>query len=137
MSQERHLIRGILAGVAGGLAASWVMNQFIAGPGKTIQKAVQSDEQNQQEEQQQARDKEQGEVKEDATMKAADGIVRCGHWRAASFLGREAASGSHSPLRIWRDHWRRIRRLGRVFLNSDFRLWIVVREECCLEERMS
>ena len=75
MSQERHLVRGILAGLAGGLAASWVMNQFIAGPGKKIQKAVQSDEQNEQEEQQQARDEEQGEVKEDATMKAADGIV--------------------------------------------------------------
>jgi hypothetical protein len=38
--QTRHPIRGILAGVAGGLVASWVMNQFIAGPGKQLTKAV-------------------------------------------------------------------------------------------------
>ena len=74
MSESKHLFRGILAGVAGGLAASWVMNQFISGPGKDLKKAVQNDVQNQADEQEE-QEAAQGTVKEDATMKAADGIV--------------------------------------------------------------
>lgn len=63
---ERHPIRGILAGIAGGLVASWVMNEFIAGPGKQLTKAVQTRE----EEQTQAQHSDQP----DATMKVADSI---------------------------------------------------------------
>ena len=37
---EKHPIRGILAGAAGGLVAAWVMNQFIAGPCTQLAKAV-------------------------------------------------------------------------------------------------
>lgn len=40
MSKERHVFRGLVAGVAGGLAASWVMNEFIAGPGPGVASAV-------------------------------------------------------------------------------------------------
>lgn len=50
MSKKRHLVRGVLAGLAGGLAVSWVMNEFMAGLGQKLQQAVH-------------------------TMKAADGIV--------------------------------------------------------------
>lgn len=52
MSKEKHLFRGILAGVAGGLAASWVMNEFIAGPGKKLQQSLQTPAENWQQEQQ-------------------------------------------------------------------------------------
>jgi uncharacterized membrane protein YagU involved in acid resistance len=73
MSTENHLIRGVVAGVAGGLVASWVMNQFMAGPGKELQKTVQNDEQNKQDEQEALQSA--AEPQEDATMKAADRIV--------------------------------------------------------------
>jgi putative membrane protein len=73
MSAERHVVRGVLAGIAGGLAASWVMNQFMAGPGKKLIHAVQSDEQNWHDEI--AAIESSGKPKEDATMKAADAIV--------------------------------------------------------------
>jgi len=65
--QTKHPIRGILAGVAGGLVASWVMNQFIAGPGKQISKAVLSPQELQQQ--------EQHSDEPDATMKVADKIT--------------------------------------------------------------
>ena len=69
---EKHLLRGVLAGAAGGLVASWVMNKFIAGPGQRLQESLQSDEENRQQQQQQ---EQRGEPKVDATMKAADAIV--------------------------------------------------------------
>ena len=64
---ERHGVRGVLAGVAGGLVASWVMNQFMGGPGKKLTEAVQTPEEN--------RKQAQHADDEDATMKAADAIV--------------------------------------------------------------
>ncbi len=67
-TNETHPIRGVLAGVAGGLFASWVMNEFIAGPGKKLTQAVQTDAENQQ----QAEKKDEP----DATMKTADSIVK-------------------------------------------------------------
>jgi putative membrane protein len=69
MSKQKSVLKGVIAGMVGGLAAAWVMNQFMAGPGQTLQQAVQSDEENWR---QQAHSPE---PKEDATMKAADAIV--------------------------------------------------------------
>jgi putative membrane protein len=69
MGKQKSVVRGVLAGMAGGLAAAWVMNQFMAGPGQKLQQAVQSDEENQE---QQAHS---SEPQEDATMKAAEAIV--------------------------------------------------------------
>ena len=69
MGKQKSVVRGILAGMAGGLAAAWVMNEFVAGPGQKLQQAVQSDEENRE---QQAHS---SEPSEDATMKAADAIV--------------------------------------------------------------
>lgn len=69
MRKEQSLLRGVLAGMAGGLAAAWVMNVFMAGPGQELQRAVQSDEENRQ--QQAPGD----EPKEDATTKAADAVA--------------------------------------------------------------
>ncbi len=66
MAKQKSVVRGILAGMAGGLAAAWVMNVFMAGPGQTLQQAVQSDQENRE---------PSSEPKEDATMKAADAIV--------------------------------------------------------------
>jgi putative membrane protein len=80
MAKERSALRGIVAGMAGGLAAAWVMNVFMAGPGQTLQQAVQSDEENR--EQQAHND----EPKEDATMKAADAIA---HTVTGEHLSRE------------------------------------------------
>ena len=69
MRARSCLSRGILAGAAGGLAASWVMNVFMAGPGQKLQPAPAGEmdpppEQNHDQ-----------EPKEDATMQAADAIV--------------------------------------------------------------
>ena len=68
---EGHVVLGILAGVAGGLAAAFVMNQFMAGPGKKLKEAVQTDEQNWQDEMKSMEEAPQ----EDATMKAADAVT--------------------------------------------------------------
>ena len=64
---EKHIARGILAGLAGGLFASWVMNEFMAGPGAALTKAIESPSA-----QQQLKQQSDGE---DATMHAADAIA--------------------------------------------------------------
>jgi putative membrane protein len=69
MKREQNLLRGVLAGMAGGLAAAWVMNAFMAGPGQELQQAVQSGEENRP--QQAPGD----QPEEDATMKAADAVA--------------------------------------------------------------
>ncbi|SRR6266568_1442652 len=64
-----HLASGILAGIAGGLVASWVMNEFIENVGPKLQEAVQEAEGD-------APDEQSGGAEgEDATMKAADAIA--------------------------------------------------------------
>jgi putative membrane protein len=60
MGKQKSVVRGILAGMAGGLAATWVINQFMAGPAQELQHAVQSAEENREQQ---------------ATMKAAEAIV--------------------------------------------------------------
>lgn len=77
MRKRKSLMRGIAAGVAGGLAASWVMNVFMAGPGQKIQRAaagLPEDAKNPQNKNPQNNERHE-ELKEDATMKAADAIV--------------------------------------------------------------
>jgi hypothetical protein len=37
MGKQKSVVRGILAGMAGGLAAAWVMNEFMAGPGQKLE----------------------------------------------------------------------------------------------------
>jgi putative membrane protein len=80
MKKDTSLVRGVLAGMAGGLAAAWVMNVFMTGPGQTLQQAVQSDEENRQQQE------HSDEPKEDATMKAADAIA---HTATGEHLSRE------------------------------------------------
>ncbi len=61
---EKHPVRGILAGVAGGLVAGWVMNQWSAGLGARVTEQLETPE-----------DKEQMKRSsdgEDATMKTAE-----------------------------------------------------------------
>jgi hypothetical protein len=66
---EKHLVRGILAGVAGGLVASWVMNEFMAGPGAQLTKAVSTPQENA------AAARQDPDDQQDATMKTADRIA--------------------------------------------------------------
>ncbi len=75
MAQQRHIVRGVVAGTVGGLIAAWVMNQFMAGPGVKLQHAVQTDQENKAQEQQAAAQAQTGEPTIDATMKTADAIV--------------------------------------------------------------
>lgn len=77
MSEEenKHVLRGILAGAGAGLAASWVMNVFMAGPGEQLRESLQTEEEKRQEQQQQQQQEQSGEPKEDATMKTADALV--------------------------------------------------------------
>ena len=64
---EKHPVRGILAGVAGGLVAAWTMNVWSEGPGAALSKQLETPE-----EQKQLTEQSDGE---DATMKTADAIV--------------------------------------------------------------
>lgn len=67
--RDQHIVRGVLAGVAGGLVASWLMNLYVEGPGAKLQSMLETDEEKAQEKQQ------EDEPKQDATMKAADAVV--------------------------------------------------------------
>jgi len=69
---ERHLVRGMLAGVAGGLVASWLMNQFMAGPGKKLEESIQTPEEK---EHARREEQEKNAPQEDSTMKVADAVV--------------------------------------------------------------
>jgi putative membrane protein len=71
MSAKPHPIRGILAGAAAGLVASWVMNEFIAGPGKQLTKTIETPEEQRRDE----RQAEQRAGEPDATMKVADRVT--------------------------------------------------------------
>lgn len=64
--RKKHVLRGALAGMAGGLVASWVMNEFIAGPGEKMCQSLRHEQPNQ---------KQNKSEEEDATMKVADAIV--------------------------------------------------------------
>jgi putative membrane protein len=83
MEKQKSVLRGILAGMTGGLAAAWVMNVFMAGPGQTLQQAVQSDEENRE------RPAHSNETKEDATMKAADAIAQTATGEHLSWAEKE------------------------------------------------
>ncbi|MFL6426659.1 MAG: DUF1440 domain-containing protein [Acidobacteriaceae bacterium] len=65
-------MRGTLAGIAGGVAASWVMNVFMSSVGEKLTQSLMSDEDRLEQQRQQQQTEE---PKEDATMKAAEGIV--------------------------------------------------------------
>ena len=74
----RHLVRGVVAGVAGGLAASWVMNVFMEQAGPKITEAageMMGDQPQSAGKQQNSTSARDEEPKQDATMKAADAIV--------------------------------------------------------------
>lgn len=67
--RDVHLASGIVAGIAGGLVASWVMDEFMENVGPSLQKAVQGEG---------SRDKQPeavGDNPDDATMKTADAVV--------------------------------------------------------------
>jgi putative membrane protein len=65
-SQKKpHLMRGVLAGVVGGLAASWVMNQFFVGLTQATE-AIQK---------QRGDQHNQEQKEEDSTMKVADALA--------------------------------------------------------------
>lgn len=64
---EKHPVRGVVAGIAGGLVAAWTMNVWSEGPGAALNKQLETPE-----EQKQVSEQSDGE---DATMKAADAIA--------------------------------------------------------------
>lgn len=68
---QKHPVRGILAGVAGGLVAAWTMNLWSEGPGSTLSDALETPE-----EKEQLSRMSDGE---DATMKTADAIASVAH----------------------------------------------------------
>lgn len=75
--REKHALRGILAGAGAGLAASWVMNVFMSGPGQKLQQSLKTEQEKYQDrlEKMQEEQRGGGEPKQDATMKAADAMV--------------------------------------------------------------
>lgn len=80
MSEQNgtHLVRGMIAGVAGGLVASWIMNVFMEQAGPKIIDAVRSVQGGQETHAQNPSPQNHSQddpPKEDATMKAADAIV--------------------------------------------------------------
>lgn len=64
---SKHLVRGVLAGVAGGLAAAWMMNEFSGTVGRKISDTLETPAEK--------RLLKRESDDEDATMKAADKIV--------------------------------------------------------------
>jgi hypothetical protein len=74
-AQRRRLLRGTLAGIAGGVAASWAMNIFMGSVGDKLTQSLMSDEDRLEQHLQQRQQPQAEEPKEDATMKAAEGIV--------------------------------------------------------------
>jgi putative membrane protein len=74
MAKQKSLARGILAGMAGGLAAAWVMNDFMTGLGKKLQQSAPSEKEDRQQEASQEQS-QQDQPQEDATMKAADAVA--------------------------------------------------------------
>ncbi|MFC6646006.1 DUF1440 domain-containing protein [Granulicella cerasi] len=66
---EKHVVRGVLAGIAGGLVAAWMMNEFQAGPGKALTRAVNTPQENAD------AALHEGEPYQDATMKTADTLT--------------------------------------------------------------
>jgi putative membrane protein len=65
-ADQPRLIRGVLAGLTGGLVASWVMNEFLSGA-KKVSEAVETDD-----ERLAAQRQPQGE---DATQKVAGAVI--------------------------------------------------------------
>jgi putative membrane protein len=70
-----HLVRGMIAGIAGGLVASWIMNVFMEQAGPKIIDAVATLQPEIGQSSQHLDQNPDGAPKEDATMKAADAIV--------------------------------------------------------------
>src|SRR4051812_17531472 len=68
--KELHLARGIVAGIFGGLVASWVMNEFMENLGPKLQKAVENGGPAAKPQQ-----SPEGDKPDDATMKTADAVV--------------------------------------------------------------
>ncbi|MBE7158718.1 MAG: hypothetical protein INR62_09845 [Rhodospirillales bacterium] len=64
---DKHPVRGVLAGVAGGLVAGWVMNQWSEGPGATLTEQLETPA-----EKEQIKQQSDGE---DATMKTAEKLA--------------------------------------------------------------
>ena len=90
MAEENgtHVVRGMAAGIAGGLVASWLMNVFIEAAGPKITEAVESisgQKRNQARDEQHDQSAHDQGAKEDATMKAADAIVSTIGGRHLSF----------------------------------------------------
>jgi uncharacterized membrane protein YagU involved in acid resistance len=69
-TQTPCITRSLVAGAIGGLAASWVMNQFITAAMK-VQEAAKSPAEKQQQQAQQPQQQES----EDSTMKVADAVT--------------------------------------------------------------
>lgn len=67
--KKAHLASGIVAGIAGGLVASWLMNEFMENVGPSLQKAVQGGDAPS------SQESDGGEKPDDATMKTADAVV--------------------------------------------------------------
>lgn len=64
---KKHPVRGVLAGIAGGLIAGWLMNQWSEGPGAALTQQIETPE-----EQEQVKQQSDGS---DATMKTADALA--------------------------------------------------------------
>ena len=64
---QKHPVRGVLAGVAGGLVAGWIMNQWSEGPGAKLTEQLETPE-----EKDQIKQMSDGE---DATMKTAEKLA--------------------------------------------------------------
>lgn len=64
-----HLASGIVAGIAGGLVASWIMNEFMENMGPSLQKAIHGNGAST------VQPTQEGDKPDDATMKTADAVV--------------------------------------------------------------
>src|SRR5215469_12421590 len=87
--KQKNPAAGIVAGLVGGLVASWLMDIYIEGAGQTLQRAVQSTEERRRADREAA--EQAGVPREDATMKTADALVKALTGRELSFQEKKTA----------------------------------------------
>jgi putative membrane protein len=86
--KRKRLVRGTLAGIAGGLAASWVINVFMSQLGGKITEQLMTDEERANQ-QKKAESSGEQQSSEDATMKTAEAVVHTvTHGRHLSHEGK-------------------------------------------------
>jgi hypothetical protein len=118
--QTQDLWKGMLAGMAGGLVASWAMNQFQAG----VKKISEASQQGQASEQ--GQNGGQAEEAEDATMKTAEKVSEVVAYRSLTKEQKKQAGPRSFTTRLarwWAQRMEQLPNLSARSLRGGRALW--------------